>query len=328
MQIREYGAGDLATVAAVLELSNTVGKVDAPWEHPQTLTHALGILRDGWDGTPPRCFAMTEAGRTVAAAQLWTFEWDNRHLAWLWLAVHPDARRRGHGSALLERLVEEARAMGRTSVGIDGWESEQVRGFAARHGFALKSQSINRRQHLEELDPATVDALYDEAAAAASSYELVRIAGRTPDALLDAIAEMTAAINDAPLDDLDIEDEVFTPERVRGFEEAVLNRGCRLYRLVARHRDTGRLAGHTVVAVEEERPQLGEQEDTSVVRGHRGHRLGLLLKAGMVRWLAEEEPRLRTIDTWNAESNTHMIEVNERLGYRVMGRGLEFQRGV
>jgi hypothetical protein len=63
-----------------------------------------------------------------------------------------------------------------------------------------------------------------------------------------------------------------------------------------------------------------------VVRDHRGHRLGLLLKAGMLLWLAETEPQLESVDTWNAESNDHMIAVNEQLGYRVMGRGLQFQR--
>ena len=215
--------------------------------------------------------------------------------------------------------------MGRTCVGIDGWESEQVKGFAARHGFVLKSQGINRRQYLDELDAGTVEARYAEAAAAASAYELVRIAGRTPDDLLDAVAQMTAAINDAPVDDLDIEDEVFTGERVRGYEEATLNRGCRLYRLVARHRDSGELAGHTVVAVEEERPQLGEQDDTSVVRAHRGHRLGVLLKVGMLRWLREQEPQLREVTTWNAASNAHMIAVNELLGYEVVLTGAEWQ---
>ena len=46
----------------------------------------------------------------------------------------------------------------------------------------------------------------------------------------------------------------------------------------------------------------------------------------MMRWLAEAEPQLETLDTWNAESNDHMIGVNERLGYRVMGRELQFQR--
>ena len=72
----------------------------------------------------------------------------------------------------------------------------------------------------------------------------------------------------------------------------------------------------------------GHQHDTSVVRAHRGHRLGLLLKADMMRWLAEVEPQLQTIDTLNAESNDHMIGVNERLGYRVMGRGLQFLRRI
>ncbi|MFC6341858.1 GNAT family N-acetyltransferase, partial [Nocardioides hankookensis] len=105
-------------------------------------------------------------------------------------------------------------------------------------------------------------------------------------------------------------------------------RGHRMYRLVARHRATGALAGQTVVAVDGERPDLAEQHDTSVVAAHRGHRLGLALKLGMLHWLDVEEPQVREIDTWNAESNHHMIGVNEMLGYRVLGRVLDFQRSL
>ena len=82
------------------------------------------------------------------------------------------------------------------------------------------------------------------------------------------------------------------------------------------------------MVVEADRPWLAEQHDTSVVRAHRGHRLGLLLKLEMLRWLAEDEPRLETIDTWNAESNDHMVAINEALGYRPLGRGLTFQRSL
>jgi RimJ/RimL family protein N-acetyltransferase len=82
------------------------------------------------------------------------------------------------------------------------------------------------------------------------------------------------------------------------------------------------------VAVESDRPWIGEQHDTSVVAAHRGHRLGLLLKTDMLRWLAEAEPGLATLDTWNMESNAHMIGVNERLGYEVLGREVEFQRDL
>ena len=160
----------------------------------------------------------------------------------------------------------------------------------------------------------------------AGDYELERIEGGSPAELLEALAVATAAINDAPLDDLEIEDEVFTADRVAAYENTELASGHRLYRVIARHRVSGDIAGLTVVTVDSENPARGEQEDSSVVRAHRGHRLGLLLKADMMRWLAEVEPQLETLDTWNAESNDHMIGVNERLGYRVMGRELQFQR--
>ena len=98
--------------------------------------------------------------------------------------------------------------------------------------------------------------------------------------------------------------------------------------MLARHTASGEIAGVTSVIVDGETSEHAHQLDTSVVGAHRGHRLGLLLKADMVRWLAESEPELRTIDTFNAESNDHMVAVNERLGYRVMGRELQYQDAV
>ncbi|MGH3330545.1 MAG: GNAT family N-acetyltransferase [Nocardioidaceae bacterium] len=328
MEIREFTADDNGTVAEVVDLLDAVRKVDSPWEHADTVLSLTGMIRHGWDGEAPRCFVAADNARPVAAARLWLSEWDNTHLAWLWLGVHPDERRQGYGSALFDFALQESRRLGRSSFGADGWDHPRTRAFAARHGLTIRSAAIQRRQYLTEVDRKVVEERYVEAGEAASAYELVRIVGRTPPELLDAVAEMTAAINDAPTDDLEIEDEVFPRERVEDYENATLAKGQRLYRLLARHKETGELAGHTVVAVESERPWIGEQHDTSVVRAHRGHRLGLLLKSDMVRWLAVEEPQLRTIDTWNAESNDHMIAVNEKLGYRVLGRELEFQRDI
>jgi hypothetical protein len=48
----------------------------------------------------------------------------------------------------------------------------------------------------------------------------------------------------------------------------------------------------------------------------------------MLLWLAEAEPQLETVETWNAESNDHMIAVNEQLGYRVLAREVQFQRAL
>ena len=227
---------------------------------------------------------------------------------------------------MLDAVLAEARGRGRTSFGSDAWDADGHAAFAATHGFEPKSRAINRRQVLADVDFADLARRYGEALGLAADYELVRRVGATPDDELDAVAEMTAAINDAPTDDLDIEDEAFPPERIRAYESAQESRGHRLYRVLARHRGTGELAGHSVVVVDGERPELAEQHDTSVLGTHRGHRLGLLLKADMNLWLREAEPQLVSVDTWNAESNAHMIGVNELLGYRVLGREIEYQR--
>jgi hypothetical protein len=138
--------------------------------------------------------------------------------------------------------------------------------------------------------------------------------------------QAVAAINDAPTDDLEHEDEVFDAERVRAYERSHAVRGETLYRVIARHRATGEFAGHTVVTVDPERPTFGDQHDTTVVDAHRGHRLGVLLKTDMVRWLGEVEPACGMLTTSNAESNTHMIAVNDLLGYRPISHGIACQR--
>lgn len=38
----------------------------------------------------------------------------------------------------------------------------------------------------------------------------------------------------------------------------------------------------------------------------------------MIRWLSEAEPQVCEYATSNAADNSHMIAVNERLGYRVL----------
>jgi len=309
MEISRFGPHDTDQLAGYVATVNAARAVDSPWVHPLTLREKEGDLRHGWDGEPSTPYLGTEDGAVVAVGAINTSELDNLHLAWLNVQVHPDHRRRGLGSEMLAAMVGVAAERGRTSVGSDGWAGDGPAAFAARHGFEAKSVAVNRRQFLAEVDWALLDKLHDEAATAASAYDVVRRVGATPDDELEAVAAMTAAINDAPKDGLDIEDEVFTPERVGKYEAAQLGRGFALHRVLAGNR-------------------LAEQHDTSVVAGHRGHRLGLLLKTEMNLWLRDAQPQIESIDTWNAESNDHMIGVNEAIGYRVMGREVEYQRAL
>jgi GNAT superfamily N-acetyltransferase len=328
VEITAVRPDDSAAIAAGVRFANELLKVDAPWMHAMTPAYAAGFLAHGWDGEPATAYLCSVGGELVATAELWTSERDNRHHAALEVVVHPERRRKGFGREVLERMEAEVRRRGRTTLGLSGWESDALRAFAARHGYAEVSRAINRRQLLADVDRADLARLVEAAAPYAADYVLERWPRRTPERDLPALAELTAAINDAPTDEMDVEDEVFDADRIRAYEAATEARGERMHRLVARHLPTGELAGQTVVAVEVDRPQLGHQHDTSVVRAHRGHRLGLLLKAGMLDWFAETEPALAEVETWNAESNDHMIGVNRLLGYTVLGRELVFERKV
>ena len=328
MDLLQFGPGDAPAVRDCVSVRNAVRKHDATWQHHLTETDVVGNLSYGWDLEPDTAFLVVVDGEVVGYAAHSVSEHDNLHLAWLTVEIHPDHRRRGHATGVLVALVQRVRDLGRTSIGISGWDLDVTRAFAERRGFELGSVAVNRRQFLAEVDWADVERRRAEALGHAADYELIRRTDRTPEDELEALAEMTSAINDAPTDDLDIEDEVFSAQRIRDYETAQLAREGAFHRIYARHRGTGELAGQTVVAVEPDRPHLAEQHDTSVVRAHRGHRLGLLLKAEMMLWLRETQPQLESVDTWNAESNDFMIGVNEALGYRIMGRQLEFQKTV
>jgi GNAT superfamily N-acetyltransferase/RimJ/RimL family protein N-acetyltransferase len=329
LHIDPLDVDDPSDAQRVVDVFSAADAVDRPW-HPGYPAAVVQVLAThGWDGDPDLFFLGRDAdGALVAAGSAVLPTRDNLNAALVDVRVLPDHRGRGVGSALLDHLERVVAGAGRTRFFSGGPESDAGRRFAEARGYAVASVGMTRRVDLGEVSAEAVQAAYDEAAPHARAYELVRLAGTLPDELMEAYVDAVSAINDAPLDDLDVDDEIFDADRVRQYEQGQLLSGHRLYRVLARHRETGAVAGHTVVAVETGRPHLGDQHDTTVVGAHRGHRLGLLLKADMMRWLRDVEPELRMITTQNAASNAHMIAVNERLGYRVMGRSTEYQRDL
>ncbi len=327
MELREFGPDDAEAIGLYVDLDNARG-AEQPWMHPVTPYRLEMAMRHGWDGEPGRHFLAFAGGvsQPVGTVAVYHSSYENLDSAWIAMAIHPDHRGQGHGLAALEAAHDVVRAMGRTKVGSFGWDNPTTTAFAAAAGYEPKSRSVMRRQHLDELTPGLVDGLFAEAEAHAGDYELLRILGRSPDELLEPLVSATDAINDAPLDDLDLEDDVFTVDRIKAYENAQIESGYRFYRVLARHQRTGEIGGLSIVTVDSTQPAIGDQHDTSVVRAHRGHRLGMLLKADMLRWLAEAEPELRTIDTFNAASNDHMVAINKLLGYRVLAEELLFQR--
>jgi GNAT superfamily N-acetyltransferase len=312
-----------AGVAAVQEAARAM---DTPQLPSKTMTAFEADLRFGWDGDLPLVAVAHVDGRVAAVLSVDLPHWDNTHVGEVDVVVDPLARRRGLGRTLLDIGIERVRAEGRNIVLTEVFEGTPGEKFLETMGFERASIAVMRQQ-----DPATADwprlgQLCSDAEVKAADYELVRLSGETPAYLLDDVGHLAESINDAPTDELDIEDEAFPADRIRKMDLSQRARRRRTYRLLARHRSSGELAGHTLVSVEIERPWIAWQLDTAVARSHRGHRLGQLLKIAMLRWMRDTESQVRSLITFNAESNAHMVGINELLGYTVMARAIECQR--
>ena len=322
------GLLDHHELPSLRDLREAARVVDSPWMHPVTVDGLRGELRHGHDGEPPVCFLgrLDPDGPVVVEGLMHLSEWDNRDLAWLDVTVHPDHRRRGLGTAMWSHLVEQAGEAARPRIGASAWKDSAGGAFLEELGLSARAVGVLSRQHLDELDLDEVRRLRNQAARHAAAYDVLLVDGPTPPGRFEELAALAASINDAPMDDLDYEDEVYDAVRLQHFEVANEARDRDLHRAVAVERTTGAWVGHTVLVTERGTPEVGHQLDTAVMRQHRGHRLGLLLKATLLLHLAGTRPALRTVDTWNAASNTHMVEVNSVLGYRPLAEQVDFQQ--
>lgn len=311
---------DLSQVAAVADILEAARKVDDPDAFPTIPEMLAGQMRYGWDLEPEEHYLYLPDGKSDAVGVL-VLDMptrDNLHLVWAQIAVHPGHRRRGHGSVIMNEALRRTQEAGRNTIWVGTAEDDQgARKFVECFGFSYASHDARKRQVLADVNHADVRRLWADAQTTASDYRLERLQPPVTDQVLAELVEVTAAINDAPMGDLTFEDEKFDVQRLRDIETALLGRGDCAYRVIARHRKTGEVGGHTMVMSHPLQPEVGWQGDTAVARHHRGHRLGLLLKIDMMRWLADVEPQLTIIETWNNADNKFMINVNEALGYRL-----------
>ncbi|PWR05887.1 GNAT family N-acetyltransferase [Micromonospora acroterricola] len=250
---------------------------------------------------------------------------DNTDNATVDLVVHPQLRRRGVGRALHEhgvRLLREhgrKRVVGMTVSALPGGPARPVAGdaFAAATGAHSALAEVRRRLEVADIDRAALRAALAEAHSLAEGYRSVCWQGATPQEYVADVAYLDGRLlMDAPMGDVQWEPEQVDAERVRGTERALDAKGRRRYHLGVRHEESGRLVAWTLLDVGASADWHAFQQITIVDPAHRGHRLGLLAKIENLHHLLTHEPAVRVIDTFNAASNSYMVAINERLGFR------------
>ncbi|MFC9701407.1 GNAT family N-acetyltransferase [Streptomyces sp. NPDC056943] len=264
-----------------------------------------------------RWLAEAADGAVVGVAGLRLFTSSGQsHLAELELHVAPDRRRSGVGSHLLAAVVKAAQDEQRRSLVAAAPGDGPSGAFCAARGF----RRVLALDHLL-LDVADADAA--EADAEHPGYELTGWTGTVPDELAEAFAVAKNAMNDMPTGDMDYGSQSWTADRVRAMAEVLADRGDLLLTTAALRK--GEIAGYTEIVIRAGETRRALQYDTVVVPAHRGHGLGLWVKAAMVRRLRAEQPGILEIETDNAQDNTHMLAVNRRLGFRFHRSTHEYQ---
>jgi GNAT superfamily N-acetyltransferase len=294
------------------------------------------FLAEGWEANPCESWyaasagsggseatAGAAAGATAAvAADGWYWldlpDRENLGRATVVMAVRPGAAGYAAATALLPHAARRAQANGRTIFSLVARQDSPLEEFLRSAGAKHVLTEARRALDLRTAPPGHFSALREGAAKHAAGYSLVTWTGVTPEQHLDGVARLQNAMNDAPREE-GVEDSIWDADRVRErYDSSLVRMGVRGYSVAAIHDATGDLAGLTQLEVDPDSPEWGHQGITAVTRPHRGHRLGMLVKAAMLQWLADAEPQVEQVETGNADANEHMIAVNETLGFKIL----------
>lgn len=321
----------------VTVVNNTVealsyGTTDLGYQSEEHLPH----YNDPFN--PRRILVARVDGEIVGAAFYETVsEDDDKDSAWITVQVLPEFRGRGIGTALADRAeaiaTDDGRAKALAFMGVQDVPGERLApptGFgsvpAAQRDvrFALaRGYSFEQVERISRL-PLPVDGLdelVDRAAAASGpDYRALQWVGRAPEHWREDFAVLATRMStDAPSAGLETPEDVWTVERIAAAAERDKDNPRTRLETVIEHVPSGRLVGFTVLSVPAEQGRPVDQWATLVLKEHRGHRLGMLLKVANLQFLQEVAPGHPSVITFNAEENRHMLSVNESVGFVPIG---------
>jgi GNAT superfamily N-acetyltransferase len=302
-----------------------------PWNIHWTHDELAASLRESPDDHKMEGVqVLGDDGTVMAAGVIGYGLLDNTDKAWVYPMVDPPRRRHGHGTTLLEGLIARCHELGRSTVtmnasyaGPEDDDAVPVR-FAAANGFHVANTEIFRRLRLP-VDDAVLDEVDADSLAHREGYTIETYVDEIPDHLLESYCDLVnLLIVDAPTGEVDYEASATTPETTK--------------QRFAQHRKVGRTVFYSLavkdgeaVAQSDLAVQAGDthkalQWATFVHRDHRGHRLGAAVKVANLRALQRQRPDVVQVDTENAETNEHMVSINERLGFEIVAVSPSFVR--
>jgi mycothiol synthase len=305
------------------ELSVAAFEVDRPDADPQDYDQVVGRLRNPLPGLgPQQVWVARLDGRARGVAIVFMPEDENVEMAFVDVRMHPDFRRRGIGTRLLAHLLPELAAAGRTIAAASGVTAAgDGDRWASALGFVEVQRLLLQVLRLDQVDTARW------MVAEPTGYRLGRWVNAVPEDLIGSYVAARAAMEDQPMGESPYRLPEWTSERIRADEAELTRRGIE-QRVVAALAEDGAVVGLTVVQIHPSQRDSAFQQDTAVLHSHRGHGLGVLMKAAMARWLRAERSEILNVSTSVDARNEHMIRVNEHIGYTTAREMIEFDGDI
>jgi mycothiol synthase len=232
---------------------------------------------------------------------------------WADIAVRPDARRRGVGSALYATLSDAARDAGKAHLHIAASEARpDAIAFLAHRGFVEYD-----RWKVLELDLRTLGEV--AAAGPPPGVEITSLEAR-PD-LIDGVHRVAlASFRDIPTGGEPIDPGSLDEFRARDVDRAGIPHGGFVIALDA---STGDAIGYASLIFLPGSTTRAHHDMTAVLPAWRGRGVGRALKRATIAWA--KSAGLESLETGNEERNAPMRALNETLGYRERPNEITFR---
>jgi GNAT superfamily N-acetyltransferase len=245
--------------------------------------------------------------------------YDNQDIGYFWCHIKKKYRRNGYGSALLQQQYKQFPEQIKI-IQTETFKNTDGEKFISNLKEKYQSKVV---MSISEIRSFNISEVKQEAErlkqkVARKGYSIIFVNGIDFAKVVDyeEYIEMVEEIwNDMPREELSDEDEILTVERHQIYLKKAIELGYDILTYIAIDEKTKKPIGLTSTTVGKYQPAVAYQDDTGVLKPHRGNGLGLALKYQMLdKLLSDTETKYW--QTGNAGSNEHMLRINKLLGYK------------
>lgn len=339
-------AADAADFVAYGDLSRRI--CDEEVGLPDLSPNAAQLLPNWLDSTDTvnHGFIARRDGRMVGMVTVSYPQEEGARTAELDILVPQEFWGQGVEEALLSHAESDARAVGRSILQAwtlhrpieadrmltpkTGWGRVPAYGLSdllETNGFSFEQVERNSEFDLHSDAAALENALAQAQAAAGDSYrEFSWMLPTPPELRAGYAAALSRLSTDAPTGDLEINEERWDEDRVIRRDQRLTAAGQMVSVSAIEHLPSGSIVAYNELLIGADRTTTTHQFGTLVLKEHRGHRLGTIVKcANLLRW-RELAPQSLKVSTFNAEENRPMLDINEAIGFVPASYGGTWQK--